>query len=59
LVAQLNRRRGPRRTTTGIEVLRDLRADYGRRHDDTCKLSVCQCSDGWNAETRRYDEASQ
>jgi hypothetical protein len=56
LAAQLDRRTGPRRLGTD-SVIDDLRKQYGRRHDDTCKLSVCQCSAGWDPATRRYDEA--
>jgi hypothetical protein len=53
LVTQLDRRRGPRRTTGGVETLRDLRENYSRRHDDTCRLAVCQCGE-WDPAARRY-----
>jgi hypothetical protein len=55
LIAQLDRRTGPRRLGTD-SVIHDLRKDYGRRHDDTCKLSVCQCGQ-WNPTARRYELA--
>lgn len=58
LIAQLDRRTGPRRLGTDSWTLSDLRQGYGRRHDDTCRLSVCQCSAGWNAKTRLYEEVA-
>jgi hypothetical protein len=56
LAAMFNRRIGPRRLSTEPWTLSDLRADYGRRHDDTCRLSTCQCG-AWNPTTRRYEVA--
>jgi hypothetical protein len=53
LIAQLDRRTGPRRVSTASWVLRDLRANVGRRHDDTCRLSVCQCGE-WDPTARQY-----
>jgi hypothetical protein len=53
LAAQLDRRTGPRRVSTDAWVLSDLRVNYGRRHDDTCRLSTCQCGK-WDPATRRY-----
>jgi hypothetical protein len=55
LAAQLDRRTGPRRVGTD-SVLRDLRANVGRRRTDQCG-PTCQCSAGWNPETRRYEVA--
>ncbi len=52
LAAQLDRRRGQRRVGTD-SVIEDLREGYGRRHDDTCKLTTCQCGE-WDPTTKRY-----
>ena len=56
LVAQLDRRKGPRRVTEAAWVLVRLRQNYGRRHDDTCNLKTCQCGE-WDPETKRYEAA--
>lgn len=56
LAAQLDRRTGPRRLGKDSNELYELRQGYGRRHDDTCKLSVCQCGQ-WNPTAKRYETA--
>jgi hypothetical protein len=56
LAAMLDRREGPnerRVLSTDSRELFELRQGYGRRHADTCKLSVCQCGQ-WNPAIKRY-----
>jgi hypothetical protein len=53
LAAMLDRRTGPRRLGGDSSQLFELRQNYGRRHADTCKLSVCQCGQ-WNPTAKRY-----
>ena len=54
--AQLDHREGPKERrilSTDSRELRELRSGYGRRHDDTCKLTTCQCGK-WDPTTKRY-----